>query len=140
MIEPRLFLCSGAHISLDNPVSLGRKQIELDSDGSHPNVNIRFENLARVFQRNLSPRLTDLLEIAAYVYAADCSTQRGKQWTDGDSTEPWSRDFAFVIAVREPEFWGSVEVSSQLMELLSFLSNDRYSFRFVPLSQERSAQ
>ena len=74
MIEPRLFLCSGAQISPDDPVAKGRKQVELDSAGSNPNVHIRFENVARVFQRHLPSRLTDLLEIAAYVYAADCST------------------------------------------------------------------
>jgi len=104
LIEPRLFLCSGARISGADPVTQGRKQIELNSADSNPNVNIRFENVARVFQRHLSSRLTDLLEIAAYVYAADCSAQRGKQWMDGYSAEPWSRDFAFAIAVREPDF------------------------------------
>lgn len=85
-------------------------------------------------------RLTDLLEIAAYVYAADCSTQRGKKWTDGDSTEPWGRDLSFVIAVREPDFWGSRGISSLLTEVLNFLSNDRYSFTFVPLKYDRSEQ
>jgi hypothetical protein len=140
MIEPRLFVCSGAKVVSGDPVAAGRKRIELDSIGKDPNVHIRIENVARVLQRQLTPRLTDLLEIAAYVYAADCSTQRGKKWTDEYSTEPWGRDFAFVIPVREPDFWGSAPVSSQLIEVLNFLSNDRYSFNFLPLKHDRPEQ
>ena len=54
--------------------------------------------------------------------------------------EPWARDFAFVIAVREPEFWGSPQITGRLTELLGFLSNDKYSFTFVPLEQDRPNQ
>jgi hypothetical protein len=83
---------------------------------------------------------TDLLEIAAYVYAADCSAQRGREWADGDSTEPWGWDFSFVIGVREPDFWGSKGISSLLTEVLTFLSNDKYSFTLVPLKHDRPEQ
>ena len=138
MIEPRLFLCSGAEVRADNTNGKERKIILLDSVGSQANVNIRFENVAKVLQHQLSPRLMDLLEIAAYVYTADCSTQRGTQWTDEDSTEPWTRDFSFVIPVREPEFWNSV--SEQIIEVLRFLSDDRYSFQFEPMPRGRSVQ
>jgi hypothetical protein len=111
MIAPRLFVCSGAKIASGDPVAAGRERIDLDSIGYKPNVNIRFENVAKVFRQNLSQRLVDLLEIAACVYAADCSTRRGRDWTDEKSTEAWGRDFSFVIAVREPDFWSSAEIS-----------------------------
>lgn len=140
MIAPRLFLCSGAKVASDDPPVAERRRIELDSIGVDANVNIRFKDVARVFQKHISPRLADLLEIAAYVYAADCSTPRGTKWTDEDSTEPWARDFAFKIAVREPTFWGSPKISSQLMEALRFLSNDRYSFQFEELEDDRPGQ
>ena len=140
MIQPRLFLCSGATIASNDPFAAGRKQIVLDSIGTHPNIDIRFENVAKIFQRHLSSRLTDLLEIAAYVYSADCSTKRGTEWMDDNSTEPWARDFGFKIAVRDPAFWGLPEISSHLTEVLGFLSNDRYSFRFVPLERDRAGQ
>ena len=108
--------------------------------GSKPNVHIRFENVAKVFRQNLSPRLIDFLEIASYVYSADCATPRGKKWTDDDSTEPWSRDFSFVIPVREPEFWTRAEIQCLIEEILNFLSSDKYSFNFVPLKRDRSDQ
>ena len=108
--------------------------------GSTPNVNIRFQDVAKVFRRDLPPRLIDFLEIAAYVFTADCATDRGDKWTNDDSTEPWGRDLAFVIPVRDTVFWNKVEVRSLLEDLLDFLSNDKYSFTFVPLHRDRVNQ
>jgi hypothetical protein len=136
----RLFVCSGATVSGSDPVAKGRHRVELDAVGNDPNVNIRFENVARIFRQNLSARLVDFLEIASYVFSADCGTLRGKTWTDDHSTEPWSRDFAFVIPVREPTFWGTAKITTMLEDLLAFLSNDRYSFTFVPLERDRADQ
>ena len=113
---------------------------ETEGNTRQANVNIRFENVARIFHQHLSARLVDLLEIASYVYSADCATSRGKGWTDDERTEPWGRDFAFVIPVREPGFWNSAGISSLMTEVLSFLSNDKYSFTFVPLEHDRSYQ
>ena len=89
-----------------------------------------------MFGQNLTRRLIDFLEIASYVFTADCATQRGDVWTDDDSTEPWGRDLAFVIAVREPDFWGASQVKQLLEQVLNFLSNDKYSFTFVPLRRD----
>lgn len=122
------------------PVAAGRLRVELDSIGNKPNVHIRFENVARVFRRDLSPRLVDFLEIASYVFTADCSAVRGKRWTDEHSTEPWGRDFAFVIPVREPDFWNTAKIKGLIDKVLGFLSNDKYSFSFVSLERDRAAQ
>lgn len=140
MIEPRLFACSGAKLATGDPLLSGRRLIELDSVGDRANVNIRFENVAKVFNQHLSPRLVDLLEIASYVFSADCATSRGTEWTDDDATEAWGRDFAFVIPVREPEFWNSSEVKCLITEVLTFLSNDKYCFAFTSLQRDRPAQ
>lgn len=140
MIKPRLFVCGGAKASSRDPLTADRIQIHLNSIGSKSNVTIRFENVARILGQHLSPRLVDLLEIAAYIYSADCATRRGIAWTDDDSTEPWGRDLAFVIPVRDHVFWNSEGISSLLQELLSFLSDDRWSFRFEPLKKDRTEQ
>src|ERR1700730_15933362 len=97
MIKNRLFICSGANVLKKDPIRLDRTAVELDSLGSNPNVHVQIENVTKVFLKQLSPRLVDLLEIAAYVYAADCSTNRGEEWTNDHTTEPWERDFQFVI-------------------------------------------
>lgn len=139
-LASRLFVCSGARIAANDPIAVGRKPIQLDAVGRKPNVHIRLENVAKVFRRNLSPRLIDFLEIASYVYSADCATPRGDKWTDDDSTESWSRDFSFVIPVRDREFWARAEIQCLIEEILNFLSNDKYSFNFVPLGRDRSEQ
>jgi 7-cyano-7-deazaguanine synthase in queuosine biosynthesis len=138
VIEPRLFVCSGLEIPEGDPLREGRRVISLDSIGDDANVHIRLENVAKVLNEHLSPRLTDLLEIASYVFTADTATRRGQDWTNNDATEAWSRDFQFVIPVRDAEFWQSDNVQSYLIKLLGFLSNDSYAFDFRKLGKDRS--
>ena len=66
MITPRLFLCSGYQLQTDDPRRNEREIAELDGLGSSANVNIKLEDVAKVFLKHLSPRLVDLLEIASY--------------------------------------------------------------------------
>ena len=133
-------MCSGAKVSPTSATAKGRHRVELDCIGDKHNVNIRFENVAKILRHDLSPRLTDFLEIAAYVFSADCATEREKAWTDKESTEPWSRDLAFVIPVRDPDFWANTKIRKLIEEILRFLSNDKYSFTFEHLKQDRRAQ
>lgn len=140
MIEPRLFICSGAQMDASHPLRSGRRAIELDSIGPDANVNLQLDNVAKVLLQHLRPRLVDLLEIAAYVFTADCSTQRDGAWTDDHATEPWGRDFQFVLPVRDLDFWDSADVKQALKEMLHFLSNDQYNFAFQQLSHDRPVQ
>ncbi len=140
MIEPRLFLCSGYQISEKDTLRKGRKVIELDSVGNDPNVNIRLEKLAKIFEQNFEPRLVDLIEIASYIYAADASTQRGTDWTDNNSTEAWERDFHFVIPVRDLTFWQNPDVTSLLLQIIAFISNDKVKIDFVELKKDRTVK
>ncbi len=119
-----------------DPAWAGRHRVELDSISRNHTVNIQFEDVARKVESNISPRLIDFLEIASYVFTADCSAQRG-EWTDAERREPWGRDMVFVIAVRDPEFWATPKIKSLMQETLLFLSNDSYSFHFVPLGVDR---
>lgn len=140
MIKPRLLLCSGLDLPLNDPLREGRKVLELDSLGRKANVNVRLEDVAKVLRTNIPPRLIDLLEIASYVFTADTATRRGTEWTNDSTTEAWERDFLFVIPVRDEPFWNSNEIKQQLIEVLSFLSNDRYCFVFPKLATDRSVQ
>jgi Calcineurin-like phosphoesterase len=130
MIRPRLFLCSGVVLPADDPLRVGRHAVELATQGEDANVHIRLMDLARVFDRHLSPRMEDALEIAAYVYAADCATQRAGAWANDDTTEPWKRDMRFVIPVRDLPFWDCPDVKQLLAQTLRFLSDDTFCFEF----------
>ena len=140
MIEPRLFLCSGANLAANDLRRQGRCVVELDSLGAEPNVHIRLHDVAKVLAKNLPARLVDLLEIASYVYTADAATRRGTEWTDDNTTESWDRDFHFIIPVRDPSFWQSADVVQRLLRILKFLSNDKYNLEFCELPRDRSLQ
>ena len=138
MSKPRLFLCNGK--PADNPSLNDRHTVTLTAAGTDPNVHIRLQDVAKVFCEDLSPRAIDLLEIAAYVYTADASTRRDGAWADDHATEPWARDFHFVVGVRDLEFWNREDVRVCLCKLLSFLSDDKYAFDFVPVVRQVPAQ
>jgi len=140
MKQPRLFLCSGSDKPSNTSLLDRCKVIKLDSLGQIPNVNIRIENITKVFAKNLSQRLVDMMEIAAYVYAADCSTARTGAWLEEGSIEPWSREFHFVVPVRDADFWKQDEVKQCLTKVLEFLSNDHYCFEFQKLHEDRPKQ
>ena len=140
MSQPRLFVCSDLKISDKDPLRNDRHVVRLSTQGREANVNLRLEDLARVFQQHLTARLHDLLEIAAYVYAGDCATARGGTWTEEESTEPWSRDFLFVIPVRDLAFWSKPETRELLEQTLTFLSDDTYKFEFRSLAKKKTRQ
>ena len=140
MIKPRLILCGGATVAKDDPLLAGRHPVELRTHGPQANVNVRLEDLAKIFDQHLSSRLEDLLEIAAYVYTADCATRRAGNWADDDTTEPWDRDFHFVIPVRDLPFWGRPSVAQSVVEILKLLSDDKFAFTFLQMKDEPPKQ
>jgi len=139
MSQPRLVLCSGAELPQDNEIAKGSKPIQLDTLGYDPNVKLRLENVTRKFSQEVSKRIVDLLELAAYIYSADCGTDRGT-WQDDNSTESWNRDFHFVMPVRDIKFWQQKDVNQLLCYLLGFLSSDKFAFTFTPLKKGRDWQ
>lgn len=139
MIEPRLVQCSGAQLAADDPRRVGHVVLDLNALGPSANVNLRVEDVAKVFLKHLTPRLVDLLEIAAYVYTADATTKRTGSWED-DAVEPWDRHFRMVIPVRDRAFWTRPDVTTLLSRTLRVLADDTYDFDFEHLSTDRQEQ
>lgn len=81
--------------------------------------------------------LTDLLEVATYVYCADQACPRGGQRAI-DYGERWSRTFRFRIPVRCPDVWSRQEVKDALTDTLAFMSDDVYKFDFCRLGNPPS--
>ena len=71
MSQPRLFICNGAQVPDGHPLRDGRHVVPLCTRGRQRNVNLNLENVANIFQRDLTNRLEDLLEIATFVYVGD---------------------------------------------------------------------
>jgi 7-cyano-7-deazaguanine synthase in queuosine biosynthesis len=77
----------------------------------------------------LPPVLTDLVEVASYVYCADQALTRGGNGVVAFG-ERWRRRLSLHIPVRVPEVWSSAAVLSALRDTLGFLSDDEYEFHF----------
>src|SRR5829696_4467848 len=125
-----LVLCGG----VEGPKGGGRATVRLDLHGPLANVKLSISDIARKLLVNIPDRLVDLLEIATYVYAADGVISRGGS-TDREMGARWRRTLRFKIPVREPELWGSEELSAALVETLSFLADEQYAFEFVPFQE-----
>jgi hypothetical protein len=137
--RPRLVLCSGATLSPHDPLRKGRHIIQLDTLSPDGNVRLLLENVTQNFYRKLQPLIVDLLELAAYVFSADCETGREGAWVE-EATEQWSRRFHFVMPVREIAFWSRPEVQQALAHALNFLASDQFTFTFQPLVGGRDFQ
>lgn len=113
----------------------------LSTFGPSRNVEVRLDDIAKVFQQHLDGRTADALDIAAFVYAADSAVSRERA-TGGNNAliEPWGRTFSLEIGVRDPDFWKAADVTQNLVRVLSLLSDDFYSFRFEKLAGDRARQ
>jgi 7-cyano-7-deazaguanine synthase in queuosine biosynthesis len=128
-LKRHVFLCNGVPKSRVRRGKTDKSPIVLDYRDDQK-VRLKLPNfLQTVF--HIPPRLLDLLEIAAYVFAADRLVGRGA--TDVIDFSAWSRDFRFVIKVRDKDFWESEITKRLLSDALCFVSGDRsFDFTFLP--------
>jgi hypothetical protein len=117
----------------------GEEALDLSLWGKSPNINVKLEDLSGPMVANLPPILADLIELATYVYIADQAVTRGGH-TTGAHGELWRRRFRFVVPVRDLDTWNRQSVGEALTDLLTFLSEDEFSFEFVELTGGPSLQ
>lgn len=120
---------------------LGRpaqRSLKLDLHGPDKNVALKIEDIDKRLGANIPDEMLDLLNIAAYVYAADSAVGRGAK-SDSGLGARWRRRFRFAIPVRRPELWASPGVAQALVDTLSFLSEDDFAFEFERLDRSYSA-
>lgn len=92
------------------------------------NVDLRITNITARIVQAVSPLGRDLLDIATYVYVLDSSVRRGG--LADVYGRGWVRDFTLRMPVREIDVWDAH--TAQLESLLTYLTDDEYSFQFVP--------
>jgi hypothetical protein len=120
----RLVVCGSAASSRRSG-----KALHLDLNGPDRNIALRLQDISKRMVTHVPDLLTDLLEVAAYVYSADWATSRGGPVSRGMG-KAWRRRFSFVIPVRKPDLWSSPPVVEALRETLGFLTEDEYRFEF----------
>lgn len=111
----------------------------LDLEGSTGSVRLKVEDISARLVSDIPDVLIDLLEIAAYVYAADAAVSRGGEM-DAQMGKRWRRRFRMTIPVRQPDTWKAASLKPRLERTLSFLSDDHYGFDFVAMQTQPPAQ
>jgi 7-cyano-7-deazaguanine synthase in queuosine biosynthesis len=125
--QPIPILCNGAALPKGRRIRKDSALV-LDYRGSHARVKLLLPDFVRGVC-HLPDRVLDLLEIAAYVFAADRSISRGE--IDAVEYHAWSRSLHFMVKVRDFAFWDRAEVRKKLAAALEFMSGDRsYEFTF----------
>ena len=124
----QLFLC-GVTSAQRAEYSGGR---ELHIHGPRANLRLRLDDIRRRLLDVEPTLLTDLVEIATYVFAADNLVSRGGVKFK-NMGEAWRRTFRLVIAVRQPGTWKEPQKLHALREALGFLTDDQWEFEFVDL-------
>lgn len=129
--SPHTFLCNGAELANSRwSADAGTThRLEYRQVGNEePNVRV---SLQRFFPdvTYLPDRILDLLELAAYVYAADRLASRGSR--DAVEYHSWARSMRFVVRVRDAEFWTDSDAAEMLRRAMVFMTGDRsYEFEF----------
>jgi len=116
-----------------------KKPLSLRLWGKGENVSLHISDIRSQLLKDIPSFFHDLIEIATYVYCADQAITRGGDGVDNFG-ENWRRTLFFRIAVRNPDLWNSSPLKDQLVETLSFLSEDEYYFDFVELKNEPLTQ
>jgi len=127
---PKVFLCNGAGYHKDLAGNEKVTSLDYISDNTARNVNLQLPRFVDQVL-HLPQRILDLLEIAAYVFAADRMTFRGAN--EAVELQAWPRVMHFVIRVRDADFWNQTSVKHKLSAALLFMTGDRdYLFDFLP--------
>lgn len=98
-------------------------------NGGAPNFLIGTERISDWAVAAVEPRLLDLLDIAATVFATDRKIPRGGT-SRPEFGRGWRRRFDFAIEVRDHAFWSDREIRDCLGRTISFLTGDDAIFDF----------
>jgi 7-cyano-7-deazaguanine synthase in queuosine biosynthesis len=128
-VADRVIACGGA--LAPRGIKRADRVQHLNLGGQKQNVDLRLQDISRRLVANIPSVLVDLLEIAAYVFAADEMAPRGGP-TMAALGRDWRRRFRFIIPVRNPALWSRPEVLAALTEALGFMSEDDFGFEFLP--------
>jgi hypothetical protein len=87
--------------------------IRLATTGSRTNVALHGDDIGERLLRSVTSVSADLLDVAAYIYAADQLVSRGGP-KGHDLGKDWRRDLRFILPVREPDRWASTAIQDSL--------------------------
>ena len=129
-----VFYCGEAATSA--PLPRGVRAL-VEGDGPDCNLTIKVSGLEKQLIAEIPAVYRDLLHIAVYTLTADQAVERGDLEDDTDGAA-WRRAFRLRIPVTCPEVWARPGLREGLEQTLSFLSDDYFSFEFVPATAKHA--
>jgi 7-cyano-7-deazaguanine synthase in queuosine biosynthesis len=122
----RIILCGG----VPPPPRARRENIlKLRLGDADDEIRLKISDITNRLAAELPHILTDLVEVATYIYCADQAVTRGGDGVVAHGRD-WRRRFSFHIPVRALDVWSSDAVRTVLRDTLGFLSDDDYEFHF----------
>ena len=116
--EPLVVVCNNP------PIDTDKANLVLDYQNESPGRNLSL-SLPPFVQNvyHLPNRILDLLELSAYVYAADRYSSRGSR--SNLEYQGWPRSFQIHCKVRDYNFWTQDWVKKAFSKALCFMTGDR---------------
>ena len=96
--------------------------------GGDSKLNLVVGNLPGKVAGAVDPRVSDLVRIAAYCFAADRAVLRGGPVDV--HREGWRRELTVCIPVADPAFWSAAGVREAMEEVLGYGTEDRWALAF----------
>lgn len=97
-------------------------------------------SLGRPFGKVMTPELSDLIDVCSAIYMADRLSPRALKNDVRPVDERWRRYLEIIIPVRCMDRWNAPKVHALVEDLAYYMSDDSWTFRFVPRSADpRSA-
>ncbi|MGH1347600.1 MAG: hypothetical protein ACRBN8_38945 [Nannocystales bacterium] len=105
--------------------------LRLKLHGTSPSFSVDVAGLDQQLTTRVAPRFRDLIRLASYVLVADQAVTRGEE-DSLDLGKRWRREFKFVVGVEDLNVWDCDEMRDVLESTLHTLTDDFYTFEFVP--------
>lgn len=121
----------------ESPLPRGVRPL-IEGDGPNCNLTVKISGLEKQLIGEIPAVYRDLLLIAVYTLTADQTVERGDLDDDTDG-EAWRRSFRLRIPVSCPEVWSRPGLRAGLERTLNFLSDDYFTFEFVPATRPYAA-
>lgn len=111
---------------------VGRICSGVDGDTTH-RIHYRLNDLplAGSLSRQMPALVADLIDVAAATYISDRLARREQPHDPRPVHDRWHRRIHVSIPVRHPYHWRRPDVVECLVEILGFLTDDRWTFEFT---------
>lgn len=139
MANERYIICGDAKVPVPIECEAESFRLHLYGAEDEQKITLQIDDIRTQMYKEVPARFHDLLDIATYVFAADQAIKRGAKDVETFGSN-WRRRLHFVVPVGDVDFWRSDKVQQCLQTTLGFLSDDHYTFDFVPIVQRPSFQ